>query len=469
MVLLTMTPFIVGAISKLKDIEAEIQPQSQAAPEADPSLQSPAIGKPISHGQIIKLWRLLKDYDARSYTLENLLWGARVYVPPAPAKPEPSNEYKALMARLRREEEERKYQRMVSQPSSLDAPPNLSQQFAEINRPAGKADLGDDDVTMNDVHRQVMLVINFLVTIFGCAATLWIVARWWSTPARLFLTLGGTLIVAIAEVAVYSGYVWHIGQARKKDAKIKEVKEIVDTWVRVSSSAGCQDDFESTKDTILTHSAEKHTTQTLVHGTGLSTGTSTSGPCDLSGLRFEITVEKVVSSTVNRSTTADLPVAAIGLQEGDQNTVNKTPRLKRDSSSSTSTDESIQLVTPSSSPTAKQDVKTDATQAETPKPHKSAPAPKTKRRLTLHSGSYDKQTSHKKRKAPPKRKDGVQTTLSLSIGSSAGMRECKLCDTVYNPFHPEDVKVHAKRHAVILKTERRAEEIAGLTESSLVE
>lgn len=238
---------------------------------------------------------------------------------------------------------------------------------------------------------------------------------------------------------------------------------------RVSSSAGCQDDFESTKHTILTHSAEKHTTQTLVHGTGLSKGTSTSGPCDLSGLRTEITVEKVVSSTVNRSTTADLPVAAIGLQEGDQNTVNKTPRLKRDSSSSTSTDESIQLVTPSSSPTAKQDVKTDATQAEAPKPHKSAPAPKTKRRLTLHSGSYDKQTSHKKRKAPPKRKDGVQTTLSLSIGSSAGMRECKLCDTVYNPFHPEDVKVHAKRHAVVLKTERRAEEIAGLTESSLVE
>lgn len=135
------------------------------------------------------------------------------------------------MARLRREDEERKYQRMVSNPSSLDAPPNFAQQFAEVNRPADKADLGDDDVTMNDVHRQVMLVINFLVTIFGCAATLWIVARWWSTPARLFLTMGGTLLVAIAEVAVYSGYVWHIGQARKKDSKIKEVKEIVDTWV----------------------------------------------------------------------------------------------------------------------------------------------------------------------------------------------------------------------------------------------
>ncbi|KAI3395827.1 hypothetical protein diail_840 [Diaporthe ilicicola] len=231
MVLLTMTPFIVGAIARLKEIETEIQHESQSSPDADPSLQDPAIGKPISHGQIIQLWRLLKDHDAPSYSLENLLWGAKVYVPPAPPKPEPSNEYKALMARLRREEEERKYQRMVSPPSSLDAPAKFAQQFAEVNRPVGKADLGDDDVTMNDVHRQVMLVINFLVTIFGCAATLWIVARWWSTPARLFLTLGGTLIVAIAEVAVYSGYVWHIGQARKKDAKIKEVKEVVDTWV----------------------------------------------------------------------------------------------------------------------------------------------------------------------------------------------------------------------------------------------
>jgi hypothetical protein len=151
------------------------------------------------------------------------------------------------MARLRRDEEERKYQRMISQPSSLDAPPNFAQQFAEVNRPADKADLGDDDVTMNDVHRQVMLVINFLVTIFGTAATLWIVARWWSTPARLFLTMGGTLLVAIAEVAVYSGYVWHIGEARKKDSKVKEVKEIVDTWV-VNKEAEAKEVPSSKKD-----------------------------------------------------------------------------------------------------------------------------------------------------------------------------------------------------------------------------
>lgn len=150
------------------------------------------------------------------------------------------------MARLRHDEEERKYQRMVSPPSSLDALPTfgqrfpLAQRFAEVNRPSSKADMGDDDVTFNDVHRQVVLVINFLVTIFGCAATLWVLARWWSTPARLFLTMGGSLVVAIAEVAVYSGYVWHLGEAKRQDEKIKEVKEIVQTWV-----VGKEDERES--------------------------------------------------------------------------------------------------------------------------------------------------------------------------------------------------------------------------------
>lgn len=145
------------------------------------------------------------------------------------------------MARLRRDEEERKYQRMVSTSNyQATAMPSFSQQFstsslahsfAEVHRPSNKADEGDDDVTYNDVHRQVMLLINFLVTILGCAATLWILARWWNTPARLFLTMGGTLVVGIAEVGVYQAYIWHLSDAKRKEGKLKEVKEVVDTWV----------------------------------------------------------------------------------------------------------------------------------------------------------------------------------------------------------------------------------------------
>lgn len=148
-----------------------------------------------------------------------------------------SDEYKALMARLRREEEQRTYERMTNPSSPMETfsqqfpnGANIAQAFAAVNRPAREADIGDDEVTYNDVHRQLMLILNFLASILGVAASLWILARWWSTPARLFLTMGGSILVGIAEVAVYSGYVWHLTEVKKKDKSFKEVKEIVQTW-----------------------------------------------------------------------------------------------------------------------------------------------------------------------------------------------------------------------------------------------
>lgn len=144
------------------------------------------------------------------------------------------------MARLRREEEERSYQRMLKQQPgtrmddfSRQFPTALStaQAFAEVNRPAGKADEGDDDVTYADVHRQLMLILNFVVSILGVAATIWAAARWWSTPARLFVTMTGAIVVGVAEVAVYSGYVWRMGDAKSKQEEQKEVREVVNTWV----------------------------------------------------------------------------------------------------------------------------------------------------------------------------------------------------------------------------------------------
>ncbi|KAJ9145336.1 Vacuolar H+-ATPase assembly protein [Pleurostoma richardsiae] len=257
MVLLTMTVAIVEGLKKRKETETE-QEETQLV-EDEPSLDDAAVGRPISHGQIVDLWKNLKAAHDAEYTLERLLQGSRVYVPPPPPKPEPSDEYKALMARLRREEEERQYQRMVNPPSPTEAASRrfpatstLAHSFAEVNKPSKTSDIGDDEVTYNEVHRQLMLVLNFLVTIFGSAATLWILARWWSTPARLFLTMGGSLVVAIAEVAIYSGYIWHLSEAKKKDTGFKEVKEVVQTWV-----VGPADEAASEKAAITVDSKEK--------------------------------------------------------------------------------------------------------------------------------------------------------------------------------------------------------------------
>ncbi|KAG6015098.1 hypothetical protein E4U54_004251 [Claviceps lovelessii] len=54
-----------------------------------------------------------------------------------------------------------------------------------------------------------------------------------------------------------------------------------------------------------------------------------------------------------------------------------------------------------------------------------------------------------------KRSPGVQTTLNIS--SRAAFAECKVCDTVWNPLYPDDVKYHDKRHKALLRRERKKE------------
>ncbi|OAA57754.1 ATPase, vacuolar ER assembly factor, Vma12 [Cordyceps fumosorosea ARSEF 2679] len=247
MVLLTMTESIVECLANAHT-EAMLPGDS-----SDPSVASPAIGNPILHSQILRLSKC-----QTKFRLEELLRGSQVYVaPPAPKpakvrtqplyptqviprftfsyiKPQ-SPEYLALMAKLRREEDARAYERMINPPIPLETFkhrfPDAARSFAAANKPTSDTDLGDDDVTYNEIHRQVMLLINFLVSIAGVAATLWILGRWWSLPARLFLTMGGSILVAIAEVAVYGGYVWRLGEAKRKEDTRPERKEVVQTWV----------------------------------------------------------------------------------------------------------------------------------------------------------------------------------------------------------------------------------------------
>lgn len=85
MVLLTMTPSIVEALQ-----QSGAQKLTDKPPvEGEPSLESATVGNPISHGQIVDLWKALGGNNAAKYNLECLLKGSAVYIPPPPPKPEP--------------------------------------------------------------------------------------------------------------------------------------------------------------------------------------------------------------------------------------------------------------------------------------------------------------------------------------------------------------------------------------------
>lgn len=96
MVLLTMTPSIVDGLRKLGELKPADEPpdarddgEVQATDDSEPSLAEPAVGKPISHGQAVDLWKRLQSSQHSSHSLEKLLQGSRVYTPPPPPKPEP--------------------------------------------------------------------------------------------------------------------------------------------------------------------------------------------------------------------------------------------------------------------------------------------------------------------------------------------------------------------------------------------
>ena len=137
------------------------------------------------------------------------------------------------MSRLRREEEARAYERMINPPLPIET---FQQRFPNSASPKlftpSQTDIGEDgEVTYADINRQMALIINVLVSIVACSVAIWLAARHWSTPSRLGLSMGGSGMVGMAEVAVYAGYIRRVKEAREKGKKLVENKEIIKTWV----------------------------------------------------------------------------------------------------------------------------------------------------------------------------------------------------------------------------------------------
>lgn len=138
------------------------------------------------------------------------------------------------MARLRNEEERRAYERMTepSPPSETFAQRYPGAKTFGSSLPQVRTTTEDEDeVTYAEVNRQVTLIINVLVSIICCSAAIWIAARHWSIPQRLGLSMTGSGVVAVAEVAIYFGYIRRVKEAKTDEAKRKEMKEVVETWV----------------------------------------------------------------------------------------------------------------------------------------------------------------------------------------------------------------------------------------------
>lgn len=98
MVLLTMTDAIVAAVKYCTTHENGLKPELD---EDYPSLQAPAVGKPIAHTQLLAISKYLKETIVHTddalivntltpaHHLDSLLRGSKVYVEPPKPKAKP--------------------------------------------------------------------------------------------------------------------------------------------------------------------------------------------------------------------------------------------------------------------------------------------------------------------------------------------------------------------------------------------
>lgn len=188
MVLLTSTPQILSLLATLPpSFRSEL-----------PSLLPRDTSDPIDHDTLIHLAQLSRT------SLNNLLRGTKPYFAPPKPKPQPSPEYVALMARLRAQQEQREYNQIFHK-----------QQQEEDE------DVGEDNIPIS-------LPFNILVSILCCGAAVFYMTRYWNNAGlRVLLSLAVAILVGVAEVVVYAGYLRKVKESKLKERKRKDVREIV--------------------------------------------------------------------------------------------------------------------------------------------------------------------------------------------------------------------------------------------------
>jgi hypothetical protein len=138
------------------------------------------------------------------------------------------------MARLREEEEARKYIQMLNPAPATES---FAQRFPNASRgylfpPAPEQpETEDDEITYADIKRQVAMIANVLISIIACSVGVWKTAWHWDVPERLALSMVSSIVVALAEVAIYAGYIGRLQEARQKERKKVETKEVAESWV----------------------------------------------------------------------------------------------------------------------------------------------------------------------------------------------------------------------------------------------
>ncbi|RPA87312.1 hypothetical protein BJ508DRAFT_410823 [Ascobolus immersus RN42] len=183
----------------------------------------------IDHRMILQIYRSLNlriPLEERNpqFSRKALFKACGRYVPPQPEplSEEAKEEYDELMDRLRREQEEKEYRRMLT---GLVKPTDVGREY-------------EDEYTVDDLKRHVQIIFNVLLSTFACAGAVWVVAGSWELHYRITAAMVTGIVVAVAEVVVLNGYLRRVGTAKKKEVVRLASGEVREVLQRIEISGG---------------------------------------------------------------------------------------------------------------------------------------------------------------------------------------------------------------------------------------
>ncbi|PYH40548.1 TMEM199/VMA12 family protein [Aspergillus saccharolyticus JOP 1030-1] len=314
MVNLITTPAILSAYEALP-----------ASTRQDLSLPSALhLTDPISHEQLIGIARFFRNCSPpppppqndtlpqEQRSLNALLRGTKLHVPPPPPKPEPTKEYLAYKRALLAAAEADAYTRMTtpqpffsasaassSSPGATTLPPSApnpiftssSPQLAALHdrhssSSSGSGGLGrrpphDDDQETITPSLVLNIFLSVLITGFS---VFWALHSW--LPAgtvrvgagvKVLLSLGAALGVAVVEAGIYAIYLQKVRVAREKERRVREVKVVVGRevvggkkdgeGVVVGGGAGVKEEIWGKGEKLITEKVLEHEAQLTLENT----------------------------------------------------------------------------------------------------------------------------------------------------------------------------------------------------------
>ncbi|VEU21769.1 DEKNAAC102505 [Brettanomyces naardenensis] len=168
----------------------------------------------ISHRDLITLYKLSLAGQPETDLLK-LLKGTKIYRDP-PVKPKKSPEFIKMMEQLRLKEQELEYQKMVND----DLKDSNLRMMIEIQEDERRGRDHKASQVAKEVKSQLTTVVNILVTVFSVVYAIW----YWTGSStnmaihyRVLWCLFFGILVLIAEVVVFGGYVGKVEKARAKE------------------------------------------------------------------------------------------------------------------------------------------------------------------------------------------------------------------------------------------------------------